>query len=357
MKTPVPALLACTTLLFVACKKESAEPPAGSSTPVSTTDVLNGFASNIATANYADLANKTALLLDSVTAFNTASSEARLDNCRQAWRDARNAWEQSEACLFGPVSTGNIDPRIDTWPVNFTDLEAQLASPAAFDATYINGLEDALKGFHPIEYLLWGQNGSKTAAQFTAREKEYLQALTVNLSELTAQLSDAWDAGVPTSYHYTFAGAGSGNVVYTTQRAAFEELVNAMAGICDEVGNGKIAEPYLQQDPALEESPFSGNSMTDFRNNIRGVENVYLGRYQADGAALEDLVRQYDLQLDATVKQHISAAETALNNVTLPFGEAIIAQPVQVQNAIDAINALAAVLNDELLPFVRSHTN
>lgn len=344
-------------LLFAACKKESVTPASDTDTPVTSTQILDGFAANIAEANYNDLAARTSDLMDLVTTFNAAPTDAGLDACRQAWRNARNSWEQSEACLFGPVASDNIDPRIDTWPVNFTDLEAQLAGSNAFDAAYINSLEDALKGFHPIEYLLWGQDGSKTAAQFTAREHEYLQALTVNLHDLTAQLSASWDPAVPTSYHHTFSNAGAGNVVYPTQQAAFEELVNAMAGICDEVANGKIGEPFILQDPGLEESPYSSNSMTDFRNNMRGVENVYLGRYASDGAALEDLVRTHDLQLDASVKQHIAAARQALDNVTLPFGEAITAQPVQVQNAIDAINALAVVLEDELLPFVQLHTN
>ncbi|MBK9286930.1 MAG: hypothetical protein IPN38_04420 [Flavobacteriales bacterium] len=81
------------------------------------------------------------------------------------------------------------------------------------------------------------------------------------------------------------------------------------------------------------------------------------GRYATDGAALRTSVREHDLQLDASVKQHIAAAKQALDNVTLPFGEAITSQPVQVQNAIDAINALAVVLEDELMPFVQLHTN
>ncbi len=41
----------------------------------------------------------------------------------------------------------------------------------------------------------------------------------------------------------------------------------------------------------------------------------------------------------------------------MPFGQAIIDQPVQVQQAIDAINALAATLNDELLPLVQTHVD
>ncbi|HRH37852.1 MAG TPA: imelysin family protein, partial [Flavobacteriales bacterium] len=311
----------------------------------------------VAQANYSDLAQRSATLHTYITAFTTSLSEADLALCKQQWRDARWSWERSEALLFGPVATENIDPRIDTWPVNFVDLEAQLSSGNDFTAEYVNALEDALKGFHPIEYLLFGHNGNKTAAAFTARELEYLNALAANLEELTGTLGESWAPATSNNYTQAFTTAGSGSPVYATKRAAFEEMVNAMAAICDEVANGKIHEVLIAQDPSLEESPFAKNSIIDFTNNIQGVQNVYLGRYTSDGLAMEDFVRQYDLQLDATIKQQLQGAIAALGTITVPFGEAIIDQPVQVQQAVDAINALATTLNDDLLPLVQQHVD
>jgi putative iron-regulated protein len=349
-------LLSAVAVIGIACKKESAE-PSTPSTPVSTSAVLNAFAANLAQDNYNDLAERCATLHDQIEAFLASGTDADLNTCRTGWRSARNSWEQSEGMLFGPVSTGNIDPRIDTWPVNFNDLEAQLASSNEFTADYMDGLEDALKGFHPIEYLIFGHDGNKPASSFTQREREYLLALSENLVSLTSQLATEWDPAQSNNYSHVLTTAGAGNTIYATQLAAFEEIVQAMSGICDEVANGKMNEPLTAQDPSLEESPFSDNSITDFTCNIRGVQNVYLGRYAADGAGLEDLVRQYDLQLDGTIKQEIATAISALENITLPFGEAIISQPAQVQQAIDAINALAATIDEELLPLMQAHIN
>lgn len=349
-------LLAATSLALAACKKESAETtPAGSSATFQNEQVLHAFASNVAQDNYADLAIQSMALHNAIGTFSTSVSETDLANCRQLWRDTRTSWERSEALLFGPVATASIDPRIDTWPVNFTDLEAQLASGNTFDAAYITALEDALKGFHPIEYLLFGLDGNKSAAAFTARELEYLVALANDLANLTTTLHTSWDPATTDNYSTTFAQAGSGSTVYPTERAAFEEMVNAMAGICDEVANGKMGEVLLAQDPLLEESPFAKNSITDFTNNIRGVENVYLGRYTADGTGMEDFVREHALQLDNTIKAQLAAAIGALGNISVPFGQAISEQPVQVQQAIDAINALATTLNDQLMPLVQQH--
>ena len=249
----------------------------------------------------------------------------------------------------------NIDPRIDTWPVNFTDLDAQLESDAEFTEAYIDDLEDALKGFHPIEYLIFGEDGEKTAGELSARDIGYLKGLTKNLKTLTADLNASWQPSSSGSYHTAFTQAGNGSSVYPTQLSAFEELVNAMVGICDEVGNGKIGEVFIAKDASLEESPFSQNSITDFTNNMKGVQNVYLGKYLTDGKGLEDLVRQYNLQLDNEIKLKLGNAIAALGNVTDPFGKAITSQPIQVQNAIDAINDLKVTLEDHLLPFVQLH--
>lgn len=322
------------------------------------TQVLADFSANIAQTAYGDLASKTSTLYDQVIALETGdATTAELDAARATWKSARQTWEQTESFLFGPVSTENIDPRIDTWPVNFGDLDDQLESEAEFTESYINSLDDALKGFHPIEYLIFGEDGDKTAEELTDRQIEYLKGLALNLKTLTAELDASWDPTASTSYHAAFTKAGDGSTVYPTQKEAFEELVNAMAGICDEVANGKIEEPFAAKDPSLEESPFSQNSITDFTNNIKGVENVYLGKFSSDGKGLEDLVKKYSLQLDNTIKQKLSAAIAALGTVNKPFGEAIMddVERIKVQNAIDAINELKVVIEEDLLNFVNVH--
>lgn len=356
MKFNYTRILAISALLltFTACSDDD-----GGGSKVDETlnaSVLNDFSTNIARATYADLAGRTATLYTQVLALEGGATNPELEACRSTWKSARQSWEQSESFLFGPVSTDNIDPRIDTWPVNFTDLDAQLDSDAEFTASYIDNLEDALKGFHPIEYLIFGEDGNKTADELSARDIEYLKGLALNLKTLTSDLNAAWDPLNTGNYTLIFINAGNGSAVYPTQLSAFEELVNAMIGICDEVANGKIGEVYQAQDPSLEESPFSQNSMTDFTNNIKGVQNVYLGKFAADGKGLEDMVRTYNLQLDGDLKLKMSTAIESLGKISVPFGEAIVSQKTQVQNAIDAINALKTSLENDLLPFVQEHS-
>lgn len=346
-------LLASAGVIMSSCKKD--DDNGTTDTTALKTEILQDAANKVCLASYQDLSSKADQLLVAVNTLTTTTTDSNLDNCRTLWRSIRETWERSEAWLFGPVDVDKIDPRIDTWPVDFNDLNTVLASSDVLDEAYIDGLDeehDALKGFHPIEYLLWGKDGDKTASAFTAREKEYLVGLAQNLKKLTTEVKDSWAGG----YANTLATAGnSGNADYPTKRVAFETIVDAMGGICDEVANGKMKDPFEAQDPQLEESPFAQNSITDFTNNIKGIMDIYQGKFTEDGKGIEDLVRTYNLSLDNDIKTKHGTAVAALQAITVPFGEAILTQQTQVQTAMDKINELAETLADNLKPFVQQY--
>jgi len=354
--------LASVSIGFYSCSDDN-----DSASPVDATlnaQILTDFSTNVAQATYNDLKAKASILNDDIQSFVAAQDETKLTKLRADWKAARQAWEQSESFLFGPVDTNKIDPRIDSWPINEQDLNVELAGDAELTEEYIDGLGEDIKGFHPIEFLVFGENGDKAADDFTERELEYLSALGQNLKKLTSEAATAWDPASSSSYTTVFIKAGAGSNEFPTQRSAFEQLVNAMAGICEEVADEKINSVYLEHDPSLEESPYAQNSLIDFKNNIIGVQNVYLGKYSAAGdASLEDLVKEYNLSLDGEIKAAISAAIASLENIDGPFGSAILNTNVKVQNAIDAIHNLqeklddGAASNNDLLYLVQQHTN
>lgn len=337
-------------LVLISCEKEKA-----TNNVVSTqSDVLRDLSLNVYLSTYENLSLRTNKFHQDVQSFINNPTQENLDLCRSGWKSAREAWENSEAWLFGPVSTNSIDPSIDTWPVDFIRLDSVLSSTAVFDNTYINNLEESLKGFHPIEYILFGFNGNKSANQITSRQKEYLLALSENLRQLTLDLHNSW-ALQGGNYVTEILNAGSSNL-FPSKLSAYQEIANAMIGICDEVANGKIGDVFTTLDSMGEESPFAKNSMVDFKNNILGVEAVYLGNINgSDNKGMEDFVRMYNLSLDGKIKQKISQSKAALAQITLPFGRAISEQPIQVQQAIDAINSLKTELEEGLLPLIQMH--
>ncbi len=347
-------LLFCCLALLSSCKKDEVSEPAPlQSNREIQLEILHDFATDIAYPTYQTLENEMTSFYQACQALQTVPDQTKLEAARQAWKTVRATWEKSEAFLFGPVSTNNIDPSTDTWPVDYNALDSLLNTGNAFTQIFIQSLGDELKGYHPAEYLLWGQNGNKTAAQFSSRELEYLVALSTDLQIKATSLRNSWDPSVSSNYSWEIINAGNSQSIYPSQKAALEEIVNAMAAICDEVANGKIGEPFTAADPGLEESPFSQNSLIDFENNIRGVEMVYHAQFNNNGTGMEDFLRKNNLALHTKIANQLSNTFAAFNGVTDPFGTAITTQPAQLQHVIDRINELRTTLEDELLPFIQ----
>lgn len=321
--------------------------------------VVVDFADQVVVPTYELLAARAVSLGEAIDALVANPDEAKLAAARTAWVAARAPWEQSEGFLFGPVDALGIDPALDTWPLSETDLQAVLDSDDALSAAYVANLPDSQKGFHALEFLLYGDSGERTAASLTARQKDYLAAIAADFETQTARLASSWTVGEGglTAYRELFASAGPGNSAYPSLTSAAQEMVSGMAGICDEVANGKIADPFDARDPLLEESQFSHNSLVDFQNNIRSVENAYLGRVPdagTSGRGLTSWVAERDPALDARIKAEITAAIAAIAAIPGPFSDAILdvdAAP-KILAAQAAIRRLQTTLEEDLTDLV-----
>lgn len=342
-------ILVCSVI--VSCKKDNSEDAPASS--VTSTQVLNDFADVLAYPNYQDITNKAASLKAAVQTLTTSQTDQHLTDARNSWKETRGAWELCEAFLFGPVEDFNYDPAMDDWPVNKNDMDSLLASSNPLTLAEIDALPTSLKGFHPIEYILFGTGGVKTAADITPREMQYLQSLTESLYNTTVSLRDHWNPSLPGNYSNELKTAGAGSTRFATRKDAFITIANAMAGICDEVANGKMEEPLAAQDSTLQESQFSHNSTLDFRNNITGVWNAYTCKYLNDGKGFNELVAAKNISLDNKLQSQMNAAIQAFNAIDNNYGIAIYTQQVQIHNAQDAINTLKETIETDLANFIQ----
>ena len=324
---------------------------AGGASVFDANTALNNFANTVVLATYTDLDNRADDLLNAVKALEADTNQANLGQAQAAWKATRRPWEQSEAFLFGPVDTQGLDPALDSWPVNKVDLDGVLASEQALTEASIDALEDTLKGFHTIEYLLFRDGDQRKAADITPRELEYLVATTANLKAKTAQLRNAWDASGE-NFATEVANAGDSSTIYKSQKDAIQEMVNGMIVIADEVANGKISDPFNEKDTTLVESQFSFNSITDFQDNIRGIQNVYMGKFTVDGQGLNEFVKGKDTELDARFQTEVQTAIDTIGAIPDPFRDSITAQPAAVQAAIDAVSTVQGTLENHILKLV-----
>ena len=315
--------------------------------------MLNDFANTVVLTTYTALDNKAGELLAAVKALEASTTQANLEKAQQAWKATRKPWEQSEAFLFGPVDTQGLDPALDSWPVDHVNLQSVLDSNDTLTVDFVSGLEDTQKGFHTIEFLLFREGNQRKASDITARELAYLVSTTENLTASTSQLRLAW-APEGDNFSSAVAQAGAGSAVYPSQSAAVQEMVNGMITIADEVANGKISDPYNESDTTLVESQFSFNSISDFQDNLRGIQNVYMGKFMNDGQGLNEFVNSKDSELDSRFQAEVQAAIDTIGAIPGPFRDSITANRGAVQAAIDAVSKVQQTLEQDILPLVQA---
>ena len=75
-----------------------------------------------------------------------------------------------------------------------------------------------------------------------------------------------------------------------------------------------MKEPFDAYDSTITESPYSSNTLIDFKNNIIGLQNVYMGLN--GGKGLHDLVAAKQSALDQQIQTKISAALISFDQIT-----------------------------------------
>ncbi|MBK6571708.1 MAG: imelysin [Saprospiraceae bacterium] len=316
-------------------------------------DVLQNISNDVILPTYEDLYDKTQLLVNTLTILEQNVSQVNLDASKQAWRDARVPWEQSEGFLFGPVDQQGLDPAIDSWPVNETDLDAVLNSNAVLTKDYVDGLDGTLKGFHTLEYLIFGKEGNKSIASFTQREFEYLRACSQSLHGATKALFFAWKPEQQNFIANVLKAGEPGNSVYPSQKSALQEIVTGMITIADEVANGKINEPFTTQNLTYEESRFSANSKKDFADNIQSIENAFLGVYKnASGLGISKIIKEKNELLDVKFRQQLDDAIRAIESIQGTFTTAVTNARPSIEFAQLKVRTVQQTLESEILPLI-----
>lgn len=316
--------------------------------------VIQNYARNVVFNTYTDLAEQTKMLRAAIIELQFDTTDKNLYQAQNTWRNARRPWEQSEAFLFGPVDTEGLDPALDSWPINSVDIQNVVDSGTPLTTETVSAFEPTLKGFHVIEYLLYGNDGRKTASQLTTRELAYLIAAANVLSNDARALADAWNPNEG-NYLSVFSQAGAGSTAYPSPAAALQEIVEGMIIISDEVVNGKLSKPLAERNATFVESQFSSNSRSDFMNNIRSIRNVYTGNYSlSEGPGLNALVKSINPALDEAINNQIEKTIAAIHAIPQPFTESIVSNASLVQEAIDEVKTLLSLLVDQLLPLVPS---
>jgi len=131
--------------------------------------VIKQYVDKVVLPTYEQLAVLNDALDAAVKLFKQNPSNGNFTACANAWLEARQPWEQSEAFLFGPVDELGLDPNMDSWPLDQAQIAQILKSQAFNNLNWKEGESDekvekaqSLRGFHTLEFLIFKDGKART---------------------------------------------------------------------------------------------------------------------------------------------------------------------------------------------------
>jgi putative iron-regulated protein len=321
---------------------------------------------DIAQAAYGDSLATARTLRQAVDALIADPSERTLFAARAAWLDARDPYQQTEVYRFGNPIVDDWEGKVNAWPldeglIDYVDasyggptdqnelaalnvianpqitlagqeVDASQITPELIGETLneADGIEsNVARGYHAIEFLLWGQdlNGTEAGAGERPwtdyaegedctngncdRRADYLSAATEllvsDLEYMAAQWAEGGDA----------RAAVTGN-----PDAGLVAMLTGMGSLSyGEQAGERMRLGLMLNDPEEEHDCFSDNTHNSHYYDALGIQNVYLGTYVGvdgkvtEGPALSDLVAEADEGLDEEMRGKLDATLAALDAI------------------------------------------
>lgn len=263
-------------------------------------------------------------------------TQSQIDAACEAFKDTRREWERSEAFLYGSATDNDLDPHIDSWPLDHDELvnalnDSRLIAgfksddPAKFVSDNNTDFQSVL-GFHGMEFVLFRNGANRTVAALNANDTEkgmtsvkgidelaFLQAVACDVRNITALLEFTWmgsaasndTKAVLNSNNYVFSTLryngmpANGTMCYgqyllspsaTTGYHSWQGTMNQIfiggcSNICSEVADQKLGQAYRTATGAGSdedsrdyiESPYSHRSFIDYQDNIYSIKSTLYG--------------------------------------------------------------------------------
>ena len=369
-KTLMLVTLAGMTMSFAACGDDNDDPDPNQLDSKKTA-IITQYVNGVVVPTYKSLADEANELAALCQQLRENPTQSKVQECCDKWISARKYWELSEAFLFGAAADYNIDPHIDSWPLQKSQLDNILNNSSLIAALDEDGagadafatLGYGLLGFHAVEYVLFRDGAARNVGDISERELIYNAAVAQDLANQTVRLEAAWAAmnnissakraileeyELEPSFNYgeNMIDAGkTGNTLYKTQLAAMEQILTGASDISDEVGNTKITDPVNSGNVLDVESWYSWNSIADFTDNIRSVRNAYYGSLDGtvNNNSLATYMNKVNATLDSDVRAAIDNAIKEVSSMPAPFRNHL--SKSETQKAVDACNQLLDALD------------
>jgi len=312
-------------------------------------ELLASWTQDFLLAHYAEFTSKLEALRSESRALAGEPDDEALSRVQEAWREARRPWKETEVFKFGPVVEEPLryGPKIDFWPARPDTVEGVLADTGSIDP---DALGAAAKGLPAVEYLLFSA-GAGDGFRESARRYEYLEVLIDDLIAQSQALAEAWDPEGG-DYERELVEAGRGSSTYDTLSMALSEVVNRMGFTVENIRADKLGAgiaPDGTPQPEKLESRFSARSISDIRDNLRGIEQLFFGDPEARVLALDDYLQHRGFRLAGRMRSELGDSRAALDRINLPLSVAIDENQDLVREAIDRLAGLQRLIQVDVI--------
>jgi len=355
---------------------------------------------DIAEAGYTDSLTSATSMQTAINALIDNPNTETLDAARQAWRDARVPYMQTEVYRFGNAIVDDWEGKVNAWPldeglIDYVDTSSYGSesdenvfysanvianttlkfSGQDIDASNITKslLQDSLQeadgneanvatGYHAIEFLLWGQDlngngsgaGNRPATDFDTancsngncdRRIAYIQTATELLLDDLGWMADQWKDG----------GAARAELMNDADNGINAILTGMGSLSYGELAGERMKLGLILHDPEEEHDCFADNTHFSHFYDAKGVQNVFLGSYTridgstVSGPGLNTLLESASPEVAAELGTNLEATMVAMQGMVdkansgeaydQMIGEGNEAGNATVQDAIDALVA------------------
>lgn len=419
-------LLGAMTIGFTACSSDNGGngefdlPDVGqATTSISSSDkemqkVAKNYVQAVVYPTYQALASNARTLYSAAqTLYKSAEAgtmtQDQINAACEAFKKTRQEWERSEAFLFGSATDNELDPHIDSWPLDRDELERALTNenliagfksenPAKFVSEHNTEFQSVL-GFHGMEFVLFRNGAHRTVEALKANDTDegvtsvkgidelaFLQAVAADVRNITALLEFTWmgsaasneTKSVLSNASYVFSSlrnnglAANGTMCYgqfllspsaTTGYTSWQGTISQIflggcSNISAEVADQKLGQAYrtatgsgsAEDSRDYIESPYSHRSFIDYQDNIYSIKNTLYGTRDVNATA----PAEHSLLnlLKAMNYSGLNDLTAALNNAIQALetaknsGKSFVEAP-GAQHVKDCIDAVSA-LDEEL---------
>ena len=287
----------------------------------------------IAQAMYEDSHLAAEKLSQAVDRLLAAPGSETLQAARKVWIEARVPYQQTEGFRFGNQVVDDWEGRVNSWPldeglIDYVDvgsygeksdenplyranviastsvrIGSEVVDAAKIDKALLQKIHggqevdaNVARGYHAIEFLLWGQDlngtgpgaGNRPASDYDEknctggncdRRRDYLKAATDLLVDDLAEMAADWQEGGAARQGARRQGPGRG----------LGSMLTGLGSLSyGELAGERIKLGLMLHDPEEEHDCFSDNTQNSHFNDEVGMKAIWTGTYRrTDGSVVQ----------------------------------------------------------------------